>query len=219
MAFNLKEMSLPMQAFVFALLAVGLIAAGIFTPLSPIQENRLKLQTAQAEVSSLQQKVAGLEAVKRKLGEVRSNIDGLQKEIANLRNIVPEEKDVDGFIRTLHEAANASSVSIRRLTAKSVVAKELYAEMPFEMEVDGPYYNIQEFFGRLGEQARIINVGDLNFSAMAEGRAKKLQVRPGTTVSGTFTATTFFTKAATGLPPEKQAGKPGAAAPAGSAPR
>jgi type IV pilus assembly protein PilO len=213
MAFSFREMTLPMQAVIFAGLAVILIAAGMFAPLSPIQKTKAELNAAKDQVESLKVDVTRLQAIQRKVGEVRGRLDALQREIANLRNIVPEEKETDSFIRTLNAAANDANVSIRRLTAKAVVPKELYAEMPFELEIDGPYYNIQEFFTRLGSESRIINVGDLNFTGVAEGRGKKFPMRPGTSVTGTFVATTFFTKGASGAAPAKAApGKPGAAA-------
>jgi len=68
-----------------------------------------------------------------------------------------------------------------------------------------------DFFGRLGRLSRIINVGDLAFDAPENSKGTKYPVRPGTTVSGVFTATTFFTKPAdSGAAPAPAAGaKPG----------
>src|SRR5260370_1176555 len=60
----------------------------------------------------------------------------------------------------------------------------------------GPYFNILDFFGRLGRLSRIINVGDLVFEDPDKAKVTKYPIRPGTTVSGVFTATTFFTKPA-----------------------
>jgi len=74
--------------------------------------------------------------------------------------------------------------------------KEYHFEMPFEVQVDGPYYSILEFFTRLSRLSRIINVGDVTFSGLGDAKSAKYPVRPGTTVTGTFIATTFFTKAA-----------------------
>jgi Tfp pilus assembly protein PilO len=79
--------------------------------------------------------------------------------------------------------------------------------MPFEVQADGPYFNVLDFFGRLSRLSRIINVGDLQFSDAAKGGG--YVVRPGTTVTGTFTATTYFTKPADAAPASGGA-KPGA---------
>jgi Tfp pilus assembly protein PilO len=97
------------------------------------------------------------------------------------------------------------------LTSQAIVTKEYHYEMPFEVQADGPYFNILDFFSRLGRLSRIINVGDLTFADPGNSKGAKYPVRPGTTVSGVFTATTFFTKpsdAATATGPAKPAGKP-----------
>jgi Tfp pilus assembly protein PilO len=136
-------------------------------------------------------------------------MDALNKQLETLKTIVPEEKEADEFIRLVQGAASASSVQLRRVTAMAVVSKEYHYEMPFELQADGPYFNVLEFFSRLSRLSRIINVGDLNFADPAKAQGTKYALRPGTTVSGTFTATTFFTKPAdSGAANARPAGKP-----------
>jgi len=76
------------------------------------------------------------------------------------------------------------------------VPREFHYEMPFEMQADGPYFNLLDFFGRMSRLSRIINVGDLKFEDPEKATGTKYPLRPGTTVSAIFTATTFFTKPA-----------------------
>jgi len=85
---------------------------------------------------------------------------------------------------------------LRRLTSQAVVAKEYHFELPFEVQADGPYFNMLDFFERLSRLSRIINVGDLAFTDPDASKGVKYPTRPGTTVSAIFTATTFFTKPA-----------------------
>ncbi len=194
MAINLREMSLPMQALVFAVLAVALIAAGLYAPMSPIKEKQAQLKTMQEDLRNLTSQKAQLEVYRTRLPELQNSIQGVQNDIENLRRIIPADKDADEFIRLMQGAASAAGVNIRRLKAQAVAARDQYFEMPFEVEVDGPYYAVSDFFNRLSKVSRMINVGDLSLKSTAEG-ARKYPIRPGTTVSGTFTAITFFTKA------------------------
>ncbi|HXM93570.1 MAG TPA: type 4a pilus biogenesis protein PilO, partial [Candidatus Dormibacteraeota bacterium] len=62
------------------------------------------------------------------------------------------------------------------------------------VQADGPYFNLLDFFGRMSRLSRIINVGDLSFEDPEKAKGTKYPLRPGTTVSAIFTATTFFTK-------------------------
>src|SRR5260370_17394091 len=82
------------------------------------------------------------------------------------------------------------------MSEEGVGLREDHYEMPFELEGDGPYLNILDFFGRLSGLSRIINVGDLVFEDPDKAKGTKYPLRPGTTVSGIFTATSFFTKPA-----------------------
>lgn len=140
-------------------------------------------------------------------------MDALGKQLDTLKTIVPEEKEVDEFIRQVQGAASASNVQLRRLTAQNIVPKEYHYEMPFEAQADGPYFNVLDFFSRLSRLSRIINVGDLQFndpSGTGGGASgARYPVRPGETVSGVFTVTTFFTKPADTTPaPPSGAKKP-----------
>ena len=199
-----------MQALLFLVLAVVLILVGLYVPSLPPTQKRLEFEAKAAEVKTLEGQVAQLRDYRRRYAEFKSQIEAQRKELDSLRNIVPEDKNADDFIREVQGQATSANVAIRRMTAKQVQVREGYSEMPFEVEVDGPYYAVLDFFTRLGRVTRTVNVGDISFSGLSESRGKKYPVRPGTTVTGTFMATTFFTKGGDSAP----AGKAPAAPPA-----
>jgi type IV pilus assembly protein PilO len=196
MANPFRDMSVIMQALVAAAVAVVLVLVGVYVPGSPIARERDEVDTAVQKKTKLNQEVTQLQVYKQRYGELKQQMDGLSKQLETLKTIVPEEKETDEFIRLLQGAASASNVSIRRLKAQAIVPKEYHYEMPFEVQADGPYFNLLDFFGRLGRLSRIINVGDLMFDDPDKSKGTRYATRPGTTVSGIFTATTFFTKPA-----------------------
>src|SRR5882762_7663370 len=213
MANPFRDMSVIMQALVAAAVAVVLVLVGVYVPGSPIARERDEVDSAVQKRTKLNQEVTQLQVYKQRYGELKQQMDALSKQLDTLKTIVPEEKETDEFIRLLQGAASASSVQIRRLTAQAIVPKEYHYEMPFEVQADGPYFNILDFFGRMSRLSRIINVGDLVFAdpSSSGNKGAKYPVRPGTTVSGVFTATTFFTKpseAGAAAGPAKPAGKP-----------
>jgi len=198
----LRDMSVIVQALVAAALAVVIVLIGVYLPFSPVAQERSSVDKAVDQRKALNDEVTQLQVYKQRYGELKQQMDALSKQLDTLKTIVPEEKETDEFIRLLQGAASASSVQIRRLTAQAIVPKEYHYEMPFEVQADGPYFNILDFFGRLGRLSRIINVGDLTFDDPERPKGTKYPTRPGTTVSGIFTATTFFTKPAdTGVAP------------------
>ena len=210
-----RDMSVIMQCLLAVMITVILVVAGIYVPISPVAQERDQVDKAVRERSQLNQEVTQLQVYRQRYGELKSQMDALSKQLETLKTIVPEEKEVDEFIRLLQGASSASNVQIRRLTSQPVVAREYHYDMPFEIQADGPYFNILDFFGRLSRLSRIINVGDLDFEDPNSGsKGTKYPIRPGTSVTGIFTATTYFTKPAdTGsVPAGTKPGTPGSPA-------
>ena len=59
-------------------------------------------------------------------------------------------------------------------------SKEFYTEVPFEMEVDGPYYSMLNFFERTAKLERIVNVNGLALGAIKScktGGARQVRLR------------------------------------------
>ncbi len=196
MAISFREFPWYIHVLIYVALAVVLVLAGEFLPFSPVQQTRANLDRLNQEHQKLTQEVTALRVYERRYSEFKLEMEALQKQLDTLKTIVPEDKELDEFIRLLQGAASAANVQVRRLTAMPLSPKEYHFEMPFEVQVDGPYYSILEFFTRLSRLSRIINVGDVTFSGLGDAKSAKYPVRPGTTVTGTFIATTFFTKAA-----------------------
>lgn len=208
MANPFRDMSVVMQGLVALAIAVILVLAGLYVPFSPVAQERSEYDQAVQKRATLNQEVQQLSVYRQRYGELKQQMEALNKQLDTLKTIVPEEKEVDEFIRQVQGAASASNVQLRKLTALKVDTKEYHFEMPFEAQADGPYFNVLDFFARLSRLSRIINVGDLQLEDPATAKWTKYPLRPGTTVSGVFTITTYFTKPAE--IPGAAAGKPGA---------
>jgi Tfp pilus assembly protein PilO len=209
MANPLRDMSVIMQGLVAAAIAVVLVLLGIYVPISPVAQEKDSVDKAVHQRSELTQEVQQLQVYQRRFGELKQQMDALNKQLETLKTIVPEEKETDEFIRLLQGAAASSNVQLRVLKAKAVVPKDNnYFEMPFEVQADGPYFNVLDFFGKLSRLSRIINVGDLEFTDPDKAKGGHYVLRPGSTVSGVFTATTYFAKP--DAAPATSGAKPGA---------
>jgi len=203
MATSFRELPFYVQAVVFVAIGVVVVAFGEFVPGLPIQAVRAQRDDAKTALAKVNDDVKKLQYYDVQKGQLTADIAAMQKELDTLKSIVPDEKQVDEFIKALNESARASNVSIRRLKALGVQAKDYFYEVPFEVAVDGPYFQVVEFFERLSRLSRIINVADIVFAApnaqySGAPAPPPFPLRPGTTIYGTFTATTYFTGGAQG---------------------
>jgi type IV pilus assembly protein PilO len=194
MAISFREYPWYLQALIFFALALVIFGVGEYLPMSPVAAMRNTLDANHAKDSDLNRQVAELQVYERRNAEFKVEMAALEKQLDTLKTIVPEEKEVDEFMRLLQEAASASGVQIRGLVTQAVVPRDYHYELPFEISVDGPYFSIEDFFARLSRLSRIINVGDLTFTGLPDPSKAKFPVRPGTTIQGKCTVTTFFSK-------------------------
>jgi len=142
-----------------------------------------------------------LESYRPKLKQIEQQLAELKQQLEIEARIVPNEKQLDGFITMLDGEAQKAGVELRRYTAKPIAQKEYYTEVPFDIELDGPYYSMLNFFDRVGKLERIVNVSGLLVSTTktpANAKAKHTyQYAPNESVVATCTATTFFSHDAT----------------------
>lgn len=191
MALRIGELPFSVQLLICLGVAVGVVGAGEYLGVSPVKAARDELIIKQNQKAKLDTEVHELEVIKQQYAEFQAKEESLKATLASMALLVPSAKQTDDFIRLLQSSATGAQVSLRRLTSRPVVFKDFYTEMPFEVEMDGPYYNMLEFFRRLGNTTRIINAGTLKLQGIdpAKGNYDYL---PNTSVSGTLTVTTYY---------------------------
>ena len=190
---NFGEMSGVKQ---WAVLVAGtaLVTVGLYFTL--FKSQRDQNAAAQQKLEAKMKENAELEAYQPKLAEIERQLVSLKQQLDIERRIVPDEKEVDNFMRMLDAEASQAGVEIRRYTAETTAQKDFYTEVPFELELDGPYYSMLNFFDRVGKLERIVNVSKLLVASTrkpTEAKAKKTyQYAPTESVVATCVATTFF---------------------------
>jgi type IV pilus assembly protein PilO len=178
-----------------AVLAGGaLVTAALYFTVFKSQNE--KNATAQHSLEDKIRENNELESYRPKLKQIEQQLAELKQQLEIEQRIVPDDKQVDGFITTLDAEAQKAGVELRRFTAKPTSAKEYYTEMPFDIELDGPYYSMLNFFDRVGKLERIVNISGLLVSTTKNPTAAKAkhtyQYAPNESVVATCTATTFF---------------------------
>jgi type IV pilus assembly protein PilO len=166
--------------------------------------------TAQTSLQAKMRENADLEAYRPKLADIERQLASLKQQLEIERRIVPDEKETDNFMRMVSGQARKAGVEIRRYTARPVAARDFYTEVPFEVELDGPYYSMLGFFDRVSKLERIVNVNGLLVASTrkpADAKAKHTyQYAPNESVVATCVTTTYFSH---DLDPSGAAAKPG----------
>jgi type IV pilus assembly protein PilO len=153
-------------------------------------------EEAQQALAAKLQENAQLAPYRTKLADIDRQIANLKQQLEIEQRIVPDDKEVDGFIRMLDAEALKAGVELRRYPALPTSNKDFYTEVPFELELDGPYYSVLNFFDQVSKLERIVNVSNLLVSSTKKpGDAKvkhTYQYAPNESVVVTCVATTFY---------------------------
>ena len=170
---NFGEMSGLKQLAVVVGGAV-LVTAGLYYTL--FKSVRDANTAAQQKLEAKQKENKELEAYRPKLAEIERQLASLKQQLDIERRIVPDDKEVDNFMRMMDAEASKAGIELRRYTAKPAAQREFYTEVPFDLELDGPYYSMLNFFDRVGKLERIVNVSGLLVASTrkpADAKTKK----------------------------------------------
>ena len=190
---NFNDMS-GMKQWGLVLAVAGLLSAALY--FTYFKSQRDANESAQKSLDAKLQENRELEPYKSKLAEIDRQLASLQQQMDIEKRIVPDEKEVDTFMKLLDAEASKAGIELRRYTAQPTSSKEFYTEVPFEIEIDGSYHSMLNFFDRVSKLERIVNVSNLqvaNTKKPGDAKAKhSYQYAANESVVATCVATTFF---------------------------
>ena len=138
----------------------------------------------QTRLNALRADIAKGVATARQLPQFQSQVTELENRLENLRQVLPEEKDVADILRRIQGLATKSNLAIQRFQPGKVVQQKLYAEIPYRLEAEGTFHNLGSFFDQVSKFPRIINVGEITIKS-------KTPAEPNRTIVAELVATTF----------------------------
>jgi type IV pilus assembly protein PilO len=195
---------LPWYAQVGAFVALAATACGVFYYYYEIPV-RADLASRESQLVSLRADITKGLTTAKKLPEFRSQVSDLEARLESLRAVLPDEKDAADLLNRMQTVAAQSSLTIKSFKPGATVTKQLHAEWPITLELEGTYHNLAIFFDRVGKFTRIVNVSGLDI----KGKDKP---EPNSTITATCIATTFVLLDKP--TPPKPVAKPAAPAPA-----
>jgi type IV pilus assembly protein PilO len=169
------------QIGAFVLLSIGGVGAFIYYYEMPA---RADFASRESQLEGLKKDISMGVNTARKLPEFKRQVADLEVRLANLKAVLPEEKDAADLLRRMQTVATQSNLTIKSFKPAPTVTKQLHAEWPINLELEGTYHNLALFFDRVSKFTRIVNISGLE----VKGRDKP---ENGNTISASCVATTF----------------------------
>jgi type IV pilus assembly protein PilO len=174
---------LPWYGQIGAFVLISVIAAGAFYYFYDMPQ-QAEIATQAKELSEIRGRISKGQSMARQLPEFRKEIGTLEARLESLKPILPDERDVGDLLRRVQTLATQSNLQVRGFRPQAITTKEMHAEWPIALQLEGTYHNLGLFLDRVSKFPRIINIGNLNMAA-----------KPAPTAASTMTidatATTF----------------------------
>jgi type IV pilus assembly protein PilO len=174
---------LPWYAQVGAFLALAVGGCGAFYYYYEMPE-RTEMEGRETQLKTLKVSIQKGLTTAKQLPEFRAQVANLESRLSNLRAVLPEEKDAADLLRRMQTVAVQSNLEIKSFKPNPTVTKQLHAEWPITLELQGTYHNLAIFFDRVGKFTRIVNITGVDIKGKDKPDAT-------TTITATCTATTF----------------------------
>lgn len=180
---SLSLARLPWYGQLGAFVFVSLAAAGAFYNFVEAPEQAAMAVQAR-ELGDIRGRISRGQSTARQLPEFRKELATLEARLEALKPILPDERDVGDLLRRVQTLATQSNLQVRGFRPQAITARELHAEWPIALELEGNYHNLGLFLDRVSKLPRIINIGNMVLAAKEE---------PNSTTSMTIqaVATTF----------------------------
>src|SRR3954469_19536566 len=199
MAMELTLTKLPWYAQVGAFVVLAFVGCGLFYYYYE-QPIRVDIASRRTQLDALRTDITKGLMTAKKLPEFRQQVGDLEARLANLKAILPEEKDAADLLNRMQAVAAQSNMTIKGFKPAPVVTKQLHAEWPITLELEGSYHNLATFFDRVGKFTRIVNITGVDV------KGKDRAGDPNATITATCVATTFvLLDAKAAKPPAKKA--------------
>lgn len=192
---NIDLKKLPPYAKIIISIVPALIISVVVVVLLILPKNK-EIKALEIKISVQDNEIAKSQSKAEKLPQITAENERLGKRLGQLKEQLPEEKEVSGLLKQVSDLAIRSGLQVLlwRPEQKKLHSSGIVYEIPVKVELSGGYHSLGYFFSSLTRFNRIVNISDIR---LGESKPDK----EGVKLKISFTATTFSAV------PEEEIGK------------
>ena len=150
---------------------------------------RAETAEVEAQVVQLQSANAGAQIASQRLNEFKANYERAQADYEDLKALLPEQRELTTVLANVQDKAKGK-LTLRKFTPKDDEQQDMYAAKPVEIEVNGTYNQIGQFFSQMASYQRIVSITDFKVSKLKDAMVK--DKRDGKTVNAVFMLKAYY---------------------------
>jgi len=167
---KLEQLAKVPKAIRLAVVSVLLVAIGAgywFFSYEPAQVQRAAMIARSQE---LQRTLNNARSVANNVAGFEAEVAGLERDLDLALKQLPNRKQFEDLLQDISTAGKKVGVMIKSIDRDREIPRDFYAEVPFEIELEGTYHDLARFFEMVANLPRIVNMGGLTIKVVEETR-------------------------------------------------
>lgn len=162
--FNSFPLGHRVLGLVFIFFAIA--AASYFLVFDPI---RINTENRRGEIVELQRKKETLTQLKNNRAEVLAQLEQLKRQLVIAQEKLPKSAEIPSLLQRIHNQAKTAGLEIRKFQRNPDIARDFYMEIPVDMELNGTFDELANFFYYVSRMTRIVNVSSIGLKRTKSG--------------------------------------------------
>ncbi|MFC1812064.1 type 4a pilus biogenesis protein PilO [Thermodesulfobacteriota bacterium] len=133
------------------------------------------------EHEELEAKLAKLKIKAAKLKRLQAEKRKMEADFKIVRKALPNQKEIPDLLATISRAGSDSGLAFKLFKPLKPKKKGFYSEIPVKLSVTGGYHNVAQFFDKVAQLPRIVNMQNIS-----------IKTAKGTNLSTSCTAVTYM---------------------------
>ena len=193
MAKSFKDFPPGAQTLVLVILAVAIVGGLFYLEVYPMIGEKAKREQA---LAALTKENEANRAFEQKLADYQARIKALTQQLETVRSIVPDEPNVDSFMKLVFADASGTGNHVRTFVPQAESQQKYYVEMPVRVRLDGNYWTMVNFFDRLAREQRIVSVTSIDLGSPGGGGMGRYEVAKSETIGANCVLMTYYNRPA-----------------------
>jgi len=180
---------IPMLQKVLGMVLVCVMASAAFYffMLLPLNDEQVKLQK---EIATLEKSLRDKKAMVGDLSKYKREVEKLNQDYKKALKLLPDNSEIPSLLQKISSLAKKSGLEIKKFQPTPEIPQDFYAKVPVNLELEGSYNEITDFFHATGKLPRIVNIGSFSFAAPDGAKSSKSRSSKRT-LTASCVATTF----------------------------
>ena len=139
--------------------AIVLICGGfIFLSYMPKAE---AIKQSENEITTLEDKIRIGKIRAKNLPALKAKKAEIDKKLLTALELLPDEREIPSLLREITELGKDAGLEFKLFVPQLEAERDFFVEIPVSIEVEGDYRNVAQFFYKVSNMKRIVNIIDV----------------------------------------------------------